>query len=62
VATRLALFFVLLLAVDASAAMPALSQKGSRPAYFYDQADVISSSYEDVIDSYLRGLGLTMLF
>lgn len=53
-AARLALFLIILLAVAASAAEPAFSQKGSRPAYIYDEAGIISSSYEDTIDRYLR--------
>lgn len=52
---RLALFSILFLAVAASAAEPAFSQRGSRPAYIYDEAGVISSSYKDTIDRYLRG-------
>lgn len=50
------LCILLALVVVASLAAPAFSQRGSRPAYAYDRADVISSEYESEIDSYLRGL------
>lgn len=33
---------------------PALAQTGSRPAYIYDYADVISEGYESIIDDYVR--------
>lgn len=56
VAKRLALFSVLFLIIAASAISPVFSQRGSRPAYIYDYAGIISSSQEDAIDSYLRGL------
>ncbi|MEM2139907.1 MAG: TPM domain-containing protein [Nitrososphaera sp.] len=55
-ALRLALFSILFLVVAASAFSPAFSQRGSRPAYIYDYAGIISSSQEDAIDTYLRGL------
>lgn len=55
-AVRLALFSFLFLIITTSAASPAFAQRGSRPAYIYDYAEIISSSYEDAIDIYLRGL------
>lgn len=55
-AVRLALFSFLFLVIAASAASPVFSQQGSRPEYIYDYAGIISSSYEDTIDTYLRGL------
>jgi uncharacterized protein len=36
--------------------LPSFSQVGSRPAYIYDRADLISSGYELLIDRYLREL------
>jgi uncharacterized membrane protein YgcG len=33
---------------------PAFSQVGSRPAYIYDHAGMISESYEGLIDNYVR--------
>jgi uncharacterized protein len=41
------------------AATPAFSEaapKGSRPAYIYDTANIITSQYRQIIDTYLRGL------
>lgn len=52
------LFYVLTLMIIAAIAAPALAHAatGSRPAYIYDRAGVISSSEEAVIDGYLRKL------
>lgn len=55
-AGRVAVFIVILLAVSASAAPQAFSQGGSRPAYVYDDAGVISEAYEIILDRYLRRL------
>lgn len=33
---------------------PSYSQTGSRPAYIYDYAGIISDSYESLIDDYVR--------
>lgn len=52
-----ALILVAAVVVSAGLAVPASGQaRGSRPAYIYDNAGVITSGQEQVIDSYLRGL------
>jgi uncharacterized protein len=54
---HLFVFVVLFLILSTSAIVPAFSQqyvKGSRPAYVYDRANVISSEYESLLDTYLR--------
>lgn len=63
VARALALAFlvaiIIVVASTATAAAPVFSQaaaKGSRPAYVYDRAEVITPEYRQIIDAYLRGL------
>jgi uncharacterized protein len=52
------IFYVLAAILLASVATPAFAQtaRGTRPAYIYDNAGVISSGQEAVIDNYLRRL------
>lgn len=46
---------LVILMMTASVLVPAFSQaKGSRPAYVYDKAGIISAEYESSIDNYLR--------
>ncbi|HEX2558075.1 MAG TPA: TPM domain-containing protein [Nitrososphaera sp.] len=40
--------------VGSSCFQPSYSQTGSRPAYIYDYAGIISDSYESLIDDYVR--------
>lgn len=54
--SRFLFLSLLVAAVIASSAAPAFSQTGSRPAYIYDYTHIISGEYENLIDSYVRGL------
>jgi uncharacterized protein len=62
VARALAFAFVFVVAaivIVAFTVTPAFSQaaaKGSRPKYIYDNAEVITPEYRQLIDAYLRGL------
>ncbi len=42
--------------VCSSSVHPTYSQTGSRPAYIYDHAGIISHDYESLIDSYVRSV------
>ncbi len=42
--------------VCSSCAQPSYSQTGSRPAYIYDYAGIISDEYESLIDNYVRSV------
>jgi uncharacterized protein len=47
-------FLVFLVAVSLVSQGYSQNSKGSRPAYVYDNANVISSEYESLLDNYLR--------
>lgn len=47
-------FLVFLVAMSLVSQGYSQNAKGSRPAYVYDNANVISSEYESLLDNYLR--------
>ena len=56
---RLCLSLILILLLITSSILPSLplvSANGSRPAYIYDKAGIISSGNESILDSYLRNV------
>jgi uncharacterized protein len=56
VARALAFALVATVIVAGFVAAPAFAATGSRPAYIYDRANIITPEYRQTIDAYLRGL------
>lgn len=54
--TKATLAFATAFCIICACLHPAAAQNGSRPAYIYDYADVISEDYESLIDNYVRRL------